>query len=372
MRSPRAAVRSRRRRAVPCEVGEGTRTRRATSAQAREPQSQDPRHPRRPAARMGEKAAQPRYSQRALTAQRTPQPRRAGSARGPRRTTPDRTRRDLRARRATRRAARAVGRRALPQRRSPGRAMIAERRVLPLEGGRMTTLALRAKEQAIERRITRLAQPAGRDVGDRARTARRRPARRAHRRTSKRRAGPRTPNRHRPRARGGPRRPGRHRQGSGDRRCRPRRASHRTPDAGIAVSGSTAQRLGQDSPALAGQTLTLDALVARVEHGRLAPDTNTTIFFDEAGMADTDRLHRLTRCRRADGREAGDDRRRRAAPVDRRGRHVRPAHEHRPDRSAVERRDAHSSGMSSAPGRTCVQDAQTGRWRTTSTEASCT
>ena len=37
---------------------------------------------------------------------------------------------------------------------------------------------------------------------------------------------------------------------------------------GIAVAGSTAQRWGRDSPALAGQTLTLDALVARVEHGR--------------------------------------------------------------------------------------------------------
>jgi ATP-dependent exoDNAse (exonuclease V) alpha subunit len=60
------------------------------------------------------------------------------------------------------------------------------------------------------------------------------------------------------------------------------------------VSGSTAQRLGQDSPALAGQTLTLDALVTRVEHGRLAIDTRTAIFFDEAGMADTSRLDRLT------------------------------------------------------------------------------
>jgi ATP-dependent exoDNAse (exonuclease V) alpha subunit len=60
---------------------------------------------------------------------------------------------------------------------------------------------------------------------------------------------------------------------------------------GIAVSGSTAQRLGQDSPALAGQMLTLDALVAR---GQLAVGERTTIYFDEAGMADTDRLDRLT------------------------------------------------------------------------------
>ena len=44
------------------------------------------------------------------------------------------------------------------------RAMIAERRVLPLEGGLMTTLAVRAREQAIERRFTALAAAGGRDV----------------------------------------------------------------------------------------------------------------------------------------------------------------------------------------------------------------
>ena len=49
------------------------------------------------------------------------------------------------------------------------RAMIAERRVLPLEGGLMTTLAVRAREQAIERRFTELAAAAGRDVGEQAR-----------------------------------------------------------------------------------------------------------------------------------------------------------------------------------------------------------
>jgi hypothetical protein len=49
------------------------------------------------------------------------------------------------------------------------RAMIAERRVLPLEGGLMTTLAVRAREQAIERRFTQLAGATGRDVGDTAR-----------------------------------------------------------------------------------------------------------------------------------------------------------------------------------------------------------
>jgi conjugative relaxase-like TrwC/TraI family protein len=42
------------------------------------------------------------------------------------------------------------------------KAMIAERRVLPLEGGLMTTLAVRAREQAIERRFTALAGDAAR------------------------------------------------------------------------------------------------------------------------------------------------------------------------------------------------------------------
>jgi len=48
--------------------------------------------------------------------------------------------------------------------------MVRDRRVLTLEGGRMTTLAIRAQEQAIERRAQQLAAPGGRDVGERART----------------------------------------------------------------------------------------------------------------------------------------------------------------------------------------------------------
>ena len=63
---------------------------------------------------------------------------------------------------------------------------------------------------------------------------------------------------------------------------------------GIAVSGSTAQRLGRDSPALLDRTLTLDALIARVEAGRVEVGERTSIYFDEAGMADTARLDRLT------------------------------------------------------------------------------
>ena len=174
------------------------------------------------------------------------------------------------------------------------RGMIAERRVLPLEGGRMTTLAIRAKEQAIERRVTQFAQPVGRDVGEQVRTvASDQLAERIGSRLSDEQVqalqtitGP-----ERAAVLVGP-------AGTGkgvviDAAARAEQlAGHHTY--GIAVSGSTAQRLGHDSPALAGRTLTLDAFVARVEHGRLSIDTQTTIFFDEAGMADTSRLDRLT------------------------------------------------------------------------------
>jgi len=174
------------------------------------------------------------------------------------------------------------------------RGMIAERRVLPLEGGRMTTLAIRAKEQAIERRVAQLARPAGRDVGEQARTvAGDQLAERLGSHLSDEQA-------HALQMITGPERAavlvGPAGTGKGvviDAAARAEQlAGHTTY--GIAVSGSTAQRLGQDSPALAGRTLTLDALVARVEYGRLALDARTTIFFDEAGMADTSRLDRLT------------------------------------------------------------------------------
>jgi ATP-dependent exoDNAse (exonuclease V) alpha subunit len=173
-------------------------------------------------------------------------------------------------------------------------AMIAERRILPLEGGRMTTLALRAKEQAIERRVTNLARPAGRDVGAQTRaTAAGQVAERIGARLSDEQA-------HALQIITGPERAavlvGPAGTGKGVVIDAAARAEQTVGSRtfGIAVSGSTAQRLGQESPALARQTLTLDALVTRAEHGRLALDTNTTVFFDEAGMADTSRLDRLT------------------------------------------------------------------------------
>jgi hypothetical protein len=174
------------------------------------------------------------------------------------------------------------------------RGMIAERRVLPLEGGLMTTLAVRAREQAIERRFTGLAADGGREVGERARAlAGDQVAERIGGRLSAEQA-------HALQVITGPERGailvGPAGTGKGvviDAAARAEQhVGHRT--LGIAVSGSTAQRLGQDSPALAGQTLTLDALVSRVERGQLAVDARSTIYFDEAGMADTDRLERLT------------------------------------------------------------------------------
>jgi len=63
---------------------------------------------------------------------------------------------------------------------------------------------------------------------------------------------------------------------------------------GIAVSGSTAERLGADTPSLNGRTLTLDSLVARARTGSIHVGHATTIFLDEAGMADHQRLDALT------------------------------------------------------------------------------
>jgi conjugative relaxase-like TrwC/TraI family protein len=174
------------------------------------------------------------------------------------------------------------------------KSMIAERRILPLEGGLMTTLAVRAREQAIERRFGELAGDAGRDVGEHARsTAGDQVAERISGRLSDEQA-------HALQVITGPERGailvGPAGTGKGvviDAAARAEQMTgHRT--FGIAVSGSTAQRLGQDSPALSGQTLTLDALVARADRGQLQVNEGTTIYFDEAGMADTDRLDRLT------------------------------------------------------------------------------
>jgi ATP-dependent exoDNAse (exonuclease V) alpha subunit len=172
--------------------------------------------------------------------------------------------------------------------------MVKERTVIELEAGHMTTLAQRAREQVIERRLCELARPGGREVGERARAeASARVAERIGASLSEEQA----------RAlelitgaeRGallvGPAGTGKGLVIDAAARAEQLRGNRTL---GIAVSGSTAQRLGQDSPALAGRTLTLDALVARAEHGRLQLDERTTIYLDEGGMVDTARLNRLS------------------------------------------------------------------------------
>ena len=174
------------------------------------------------------------------------------------------------------------------------RAMVRDRRILTLEGGRMTTLTIRAQEQAIERRAADLAKPASRDVGDAARAT-------AAREVTERIGNPLTDEQEMALlVLTGPERAniliGPAGTGKGvviDAAARAEQLAGRET-LGIAVSGSTAERLGTDSPALAGSTLTLDALIARAKTGvvHLVPDT--TVILDEAGMADHKRLDDLT------------------------------------------------------------------------------
>ncbi len=174
------------------------------------------------------------------------------------------------------------------------REMTRDRRILTLEGGRMTTLAVRAQEQAIERRATQLAQPAGRDVGDVARDN-------AAREVAERIGGPLSPEQHHAlEVLTGPERAavlvGPAGAGKGvviDAAARAEQYAGRET-IGVAVSGSTAERLGADSPTLAGQTLTLDALVARANTSTMRVGQDTKVFLDEAGMVDHKRLDALT------------------------------------------------------------------------------
>jgi conjugative relaxase-like TrwC/TraI family protein len=175
------------------------------------------------------------------------------------------------------------------------RGMVRDRRVLTLEGGRMTTLAVRAQEQAIERRAANLAKPAGRDVGDVARAT-------AAREVAERIGSPLTDEQEMALlVLTGPERAtvlvGPAGTGKGvviDAAARAEQLAGRET-LGIAVSGSTAERLGTDSPALAGSTLTLDALIARAKTGTVHVGPDTTVIVDEAGMTDhpaSGRAHR--------------------------------------------------------------------------------
>ncbi len=174
------------------------------------------------------------------------------------------------------------------------REVVGERRILTLEGGRMTTLEVRAREEAIERRAQALSEPAGRDVGERARAD-------ASREVAECIAAPLSPEQQQAlRTVTGPERlavlVGPAGTGKGvviDAAARAEQHAGREV-IGIAVSGSTAERLGADSPALGGHTLTLDALTARADTGRLQIGADTTVILDEAGMVDHKRMDALT------------------------------------------------------------------------------
>jgi conjugative relaxase-like TrwC/TraI family protein len=64
---------------------------------------------------------------------------------------------------------------------------------------------------------------------------------------------------------------------------------------GVAVAGRTAQQLGEASPALAGRCRTIDSLAAAAERGEITLGPDTTVYVDEAGMGDTERLVSLVR-----------------------------------------------------------------------------
>ena len=60
---------------------------------------------------------------------------------------------------------------------------------------------------------------------------------------------------------------------------------------GTAVAGATAKRLGADAGI--GETMTVNALTHRHREGGLGLDERSVVVVDEAGMADTRRLHAL-------------------------------------------------------------------------------
>jgi conjugative relaxase-like TrwC/TraI family protein len=174
------------------------------------------------------------------------------------------------------------------------RAMVGERRILTLEGGRMTTLAVRAQEQAIERRAAVLAEDHGRDAGEVARTL-------AGDQVAERIGAPLSQEQAEAlRTLTGPERLSVLVGPAGTGKGVVIDAAARTEQTmgleviGVAVSGSTAERLGSDSPALARHTMTVDALVARATNGRLEVGPDTTVILDEAGMVDHKRMDALT------------------------------------------------------------------------------
>ncbi len=147
----------------------------------------------------------------------------------------------------------------------------------------MTTRTVRAREHAIEEDFSLMAAAGGRDVGERTRAAASdQVAERIGARLNE-------EQEHALRVITGPERAavliGPAGTGKGvviDAAARAEQLSgHET--LGIAVSGSTAQRLGRDSPALLDRTLTLDALIARVDAGRVEVGERTSDLLRRGG-----------------------------------------------------------------------------------------
>jgi conjugative relaxase-like TrwC/TraI family protein len=174
------------------------------------------------------------------------------------------------------------------------RELVASGEVIELEQGRMSTREIRGMEQAIQVRVRDMATGAGAAVSDQARTA-------AMGEVGERIGGPLSVEQQQALAvLGGPEHAavlvGQAGAGKGvviDAAARAELHAGREP-LGVAVAGDTAERLGRESPALEGRTMTLDSLVAKARAGSLTLDKSTTVFFDEAAMADTRRLDALS------------------------------------------------------------------------------
>ncbi|HWJ50642.1 MAG TPA: AAA family ATPase, partial [Solirubrobacteraceae bacterium] len=174
------------------------------------------------------------------------------------------------------------------------RELIASGDVIELEGERMTTKEIRRMEQAIQARVTEMATSTGTAVDEHARTlAAGEVAERIGSELS-------IEQRQAVEVLAGEERAavlvGQAGAGKGvviDAAARAEQHAGRHTY-GVAVAGDTAERLGRDSPALEGHTMTLDSMVAKARNGSLTLDESTTVYFDEAGMADTRRLDALS------------------------------------------------------------------------------
>ncbi len=174
------------------------------------------------------------------------------------------------------------------------RELVASGEVIELQDGRMTTREIRGMELAIQARMSEMAAATGAGVSDQARTA-------AMGEVAERIGGSLSAEQQQAlEVLGGPERAvvlvGQAGAGKGvviDAAVRAEQHAGREP-LGVAVAGDTAERLGRESPSLEARTMTLDSLVAKARTGSLTLDESTTVYFDEAGMADTRRLDALS------------------------------------------------------------------------------